>query len=193
MSACQSSLTCWCVPTITQSVSKVSQKLLWWLRQRKNQANNINDDLSELPRRVSFTGVCLVSCGASTGCSISSRTWVGFTLKFDLGCSTILHGCLVISTGCSISSRTWVGFTLIWDVPPSCMAAWSYLPKSHLPRQNRAESGTPKIKGNPTNVRALMEHPVLLELMPHATQRNQRDKRIKNSELYPTKSTTPQQ
>ena len=38
--------------------------------------------------------------------------------------------------------------------------AQPFLPKYNLPKQNRADSGTPKIKVNPNKVRELMEHPV---------------------------------
>ena len=34
------------------------------------------------------------------------------------------------------------------------------MPKSHLPKQNWADSGTAKVKVNPTKVRERMEHPV---------------------------------
>ena len=44
----------------------------------------------------------------------------------------------------------------------SCPAAQPFLPKSHLPEQNRVDSGTLEFKVNPTKVRELMEHPVLM-------------------------------
>ena len=37
-----------------------------------------------------------------------------------------------------------------------------FILKSHLPMQSRADSGTPKIKVDPTKVFELMEHPVLM-------------------------------
>ena len=42
----------------------------------------------------------------------------------------------------------------------SCPAAQPFLPKSHLPKQNWADSGIFTIRVNPTKVRKLMEHPV---------------------------------
>ena len=42
----------------------------------------------------------------------------------------------------------WVDFDL--GVPPACPAAQPLLPNSNQPRQNWADSGTPKIKVNPT-------------------------------------------
>ena len=49
---------------------------------------------------------------------------------------------------------------MIWDVPPACPAAQPVLPISHQPRHNWADSGTLKIKVNPTKVRQEMGHPV---------------------------------
>ena len=51
-----------------------------------------------------------------------------------------------------VSDLCWVDFDL--DVPISCPAA---LPNSQEPRQNRAESGIPKIKVNPTQPRSEMQ------------------------------------
>ena len=65
------------------------------------------------------------------------------------------------NTRCPISSRTGIWLTYIWDVPLSCPTAQPLLPKSHLPKPNWADSGSAKIKVNPTKVRDLMEHPVV--------------------------------
>ena len=51
-------------------------------------------------------------------------------------------------------------YLYIRDVPPSYPVAQLFLAKSYLPKQNWADSGTPKIKVNPTKVCELMEHPV---------------------------------
>ena len=47
-------------------------------------------------------------------------------------------------------------------VRPSCTAFHPLLPNSHQPRQNRADSGTTKIKVNPTQVLGQMNHPGLV-------------------------------
>ena len=52
----------------------------------------------------------------------------------------------------------WVDFHL--GVPPSCQAAQPLLPNSDQPRQNWADSGTPKIRVNPTQVLGQMNRPV---------------------------------
>ena len=44
-------------------------------------------------------------------------------------------------------------------VPPSGPVTQPFLPKFHLPKQNWADSGTAKIKSNPTKVGKLMKHP----------------------------------
>ena len=54
----------------------------------------------------------------------------------------------------------WVGFDL--GVPPSCPAAQPLLPNCNQPRQNWADSGTPKIPVNPTQVLGQMNHLELL-------------------------------
>ena len=51
------------------------------------------------------------------------------------------------STGWFICSETWVGLTLIWAFHH---LAQLLLPNSHQPKQNWADSGTTKIKVNPT-------------------------------------------
>ena len=63
-------------------------------------------------------------------------------------------------TGWFISSDSWVGLTLIYDVPLSCPAAQSFLPISHLPKQNQAEGGRAKIKVKPTQLSEQMDHSV---------------------------------
>ena len=64
---------------------------------------------------------------------------------------------------CSGSSRTWVGLTYILDVPSPCVGAQPFLPKCH--QKNRTDSGTAKIKDNPTKIRKLMKHPVVKFLL----------------------------
>ena len=56
----------------------------------------------------------------------------------------------------------WVGLTLIQMFLSSCPAALPTLPFSHQPKQNEADSGTAKIKVNPTQVGDLLGHPVLV-------------------------------
>ena len=50
-----------------------------------------------------------------------------------------------------------LGWIDIWDVLPYCPVAQPILPKSHLPKQNKAHSGTAKIKVNPTKVKTCYE------------------------------------
>ena len=52
----------------------------------------------------------------------------------------------------------WVDFDL--DVPPSFPAAQPFLPNFYQPMQNWADSGTLKIRVNPTQVDDEMNHPV---------------------------------
>ena len=52
----------------------------------------------------------------------------------------------------------WVDFDL--GVPPSCPAAQPLLPRSHQPRQNCADSGTLKIKVNPSQGNEQLAYPV---------------------------------
>ena len=64
---------------------------------------------------------------------------------------------LTYCTGWFICPKTWVGLTLIWVYPH---LAQPLLPNSNQPRQNWADSGSPKIQVNPTQVLGQMNHPV---------------------------------
>ena len=46
----------------------------------------------------------------------------------------------------------WIGLTLIWMFNPSCPATQPFLPNSHPPKQNLADSGIANIKVNPTQL-----------------------------------------
>ena len=61
-----------------------------------------------------------------------------------------------------VSSPHGLGLTWIWDVSLSFPVAQPFLAKFPLPMQNRADSGTPKIKVNPTKFHELIEHPVIV-------------------------------
>ena len=60
------------------------------------------------------------------------------------------HMSVVESTAWFSRSRTWVGLIFIWMFQSSCQAALPILPFSPQPRQKWADSGTAKIKVNPT-------------------------------------------
>ena len=51
-------------------------------------------------------------------------------------------------------------------IPPSCKAARPVLPISYQSKQNQADSGTTKIKVNPTQLSEQMPLPVFLSLLP---------------------------
>ena len=56
----------------------------------------------------------------------------------------------------------WVRLTLIWMFHSACPSALPSLPISHQPKQNWTDGGTAKIEVNPTQVRDLLGHPVLV-------------------------------
>ena len=66
---------------------------------------------------------------------------------------------LVVQSDSSVVDLGWVDFD--FGVPYSCPFVQPLRPNSHKPRQNWADSRTPKIKVNPSNVHQLMEHPVV--------------------------------
>ena len=83
---------------------------------------------------------------------ISIKVWkLGGDLKVGLGifspnnANTESHPCLHgDSSGRALG---WVDFDL--DVPPPCPGAQPFLPNSHQPMQNWADSGTLKVQPNP--------------------------------------------
>jgi len=68
----------------------------------------------------------------------------------------------MLCTGCRpllVHLGTWVDFD--FKVRPSYLVALPFVPKSEIiPKENRADRGTAKIKVNPSQVRELMKHPV---------------------------------
>ena len=54
------------------------------------------------------------------------------------------------------------------DFPSYCPVVQPLLPKFHLPKQNRADSGISKIKVNLTKVCELMEHPVDITMINYS-------------------------
>ena len=59
-----------------------------------------------------------------------------------------------------VSHLGWIDFDL--DVLPSRPAAQPFLPNSHQPMQNWADSTTMEIQVSPTQVHDQMNHPVLV-------------------------------
>ena len=105
------------------------------------------------------------TCRRSRRCPISTTVVYQILDRGQLGImgafiSAACCGVWHMSTGCPMCSRTWVGLTLICEFHPTCLAGQPLLPNSHQPRQNLADSGTPKIQVNPTQGDKQMGHPV---------------------------------
>ena len=83
--------------------------------------------------------------------------WINMDATFKVRADV----CLFLYTVTQLS-QTLVVMTWIWMFYSSCTAALLILPISHRPKQNWADRGTAKIKGNPTiQVGHRLCHPVV--------------------------------